>query len=350
MGYATFEEIARDFGIKSVKPLRHWIDVKNRVIPVNDAAMVNKTINDAALITTPNSTIPAEFTSYLSTEVVNILTAPRVATEIFPEIQYGDWTTSNYQYEVRELTGETEPYGDYADAGMSDINREWVKREQYVFQTNITVGDREADISAAARLNLIASKQESAANTIAMDMNRFQMLGIQEMDLYGILNDPNRPAAIAAAPVGTGSSTLWADKSMLQIYNDIVKLFEELAVASMGWITPNDQLKLLLSPQANVQLARATDYNTSVMDLVNKYLTNLTIIVVPELHSTTAGETIMMIAPTVNGQQTGRLPISERYRANAPVRGMSSVAQKVIAGMYGVEIRIGFGIATMTDV
>lgn len=340
MGYPNFQQVANDLGISSEKPLRKWIDVKNGVIPVSDAA----------LITTPNSTVPAEFTSYLSTEVVNILTAPRVATQIFPEIKYGDWTTSNYQYEVQEFTGETEPYADFADAGMSDVNREWVKREQYVFQTNITIGDREAAISGATRLNLIAAKQESAANTIAMDLNRFQMLGVSEMDLYGILNDPNRPAAIAAAPTGTGNSTLWADKPMLMIYQDIIDLFQELAVASMGWISPTDPLKLLLSPQANVQLARATDYNTSVMDLTNKYLTNLSTVIVPELHSATAGETIMMIAPTVNGQQTGRLPISERYRSNEMVRGMSSVAQKVFAGMYGVEIRIGFGIATMTDI
>lgn len=340
--YPGFDQVARELGIRSDEKLRKWIDAKNG----NIASLVN----DAALLTTPNTTVPAEFTAFLSTEVVNILTAPRVATEIFPEAKVGDWTTCYYQWENREFVGETEPYGDYADAGMADVNREFNTREQYLFQTNITVGDREAAISSAARLSLIAAKQESAANTIAMDMNRFQLLGLAERDIYGILNEPNRPAAIAAAPVGSGSSTLWADKTMLQIYQDIIDLFEELAVNSMGWITTATPLKLLLSPSANVQLARATDYNTSVMDLVNKYLTGLSVVVVPELHSATSGETIMLIAPSVNGQQTGRLPISERFSAGRVVYKLSSMMQKAIAGTYGCEIRIGFGIATMTDV
>lgn len=338
--YNTFEQIAREQGISSWKhPLRGWIDIKNGKLP----------INDAALATTPNSTVPAAFTSYLSTEVVNILTAPRVATQIFPEVKEGDWTTSYYEYEVRELVGETQPYGDYADAGMSDINRNWVSRQQYLFQTNVSIGNLEAAISGATALNLIAAKQEAAANTIAMDMNKFQMLGVDKMGIYGILNDPNRPAAYAALP-GAGGNTTWASKTMLEIYNDIIRMFGTLASNSMGLITENDEIVLLMSPKISVQLASATDYNTSVMDLAKKYLPRLRTINVPELSSDTVGETIMMIAPTVAGQQTGRLPISERYRAGEMIPALSSVSQKVWAGTYGVEIRIGVGIATMTDV
>lgn len=342
--YPSFEQLANDTGIKAGRDanfkFRNWIDQKNGFLP----------LNDAALLTTPNSTIPAEFTSFLSTEVVNILTAPRVATQIFDEVVVGDWTTSYYEWETREFVGETEPYVDNADAGMSDVNRNWQKREQYLFQTNISVGDREAAISSAARLNLIASKQEAAANTIAIDTNRFQMLGVDRMNMYGILNDPNRPAAIMAANNAAGTSTLWADKTMREIYDDVIRLFQELAVNSMGWITQTTPLRLCVSPEANVQFARATDYNTSVMDLVLKYLPNLSVVVVPELHSNTAGETIMMIAPSVNGQVTGRLPVSTRYTAGRVVYGLSHMAQKVHAGVYGFENRIGFSIATMTDI
>lgn len=49
------------------------------------------------------------------------------------------------------------------------MNSEWQTRVQYVFQTSITYGDFEVDISSTAKVNLVASKQRAAANAIDVD-------------------------------------------------------------------------------------------------------------------------------------------------------------------------------------
>lgn len=60
---------------------------------------------DAALITTPNTTVPAALLQYISPEVIPILTAKRASTAILDEKKVGDWTTAIYQFRTEEYTG-----------------------------------------------------------------------------------------------------------------------------------------------------------------------------------------------------------------------------------------------------
>ena len=62
---------------------REWID--------NNVARLAQ---DAALVTTANTTVPVEFTAYIDPLVVEILTAPLNARQVFNEEKKGDWTTS----------------------------------------------------------------------------------------------------------------------------------------------------------------------------------------------------------------------------------------------------------------
>ena len=267
---------------------------------------------DAALITTPNTTVPAELLAYIDPMVIEILTAPRRAREIFGEEKKGDWTTPYMKWRVDEMTGKTEPYSDYANGTTSGVNSEWQTRVQYVFQTSITYGDFEVDMSSTAKVNLAASKQRAAANVIDIDQNRFYLLGVAGKEIYGILNDPNLPAAITAGATGTGGSTKWADKTTVQIYNDVLALFAQLSEQSSGLIDKDTPLKLCLSPELAVRLGAATDFNVSVLDMLKRYFTRIDIVTVPELHSMTAGETMFLIAPEVNGQRSGTLAFGER--------------------------------------
>ena len=69
----TFEQ-ARRYGF--VFPhARMWATPENRA----------RIAQDAALITTPNTTVPAELLAYIDPMVIEILTAPRRAREIFGE-------------------------------------------------------------------------------------------------------------------------------------------------------------------------------------------------------------------------------------------------------------------------
>ena len=303
---------------------------------------------DAALVTTPNTTVPAELLAYIDPMVIEIMTAPRRAREIFGEEKKGDWTTPYAKWRVDEMTGRTEPYSDYANGTTSGVNSEWQTRPQYIFQTSITYGDLEVAMSSAAKVNLAASKQRAAANVIDIDQNRFYLLGVAGKEIYGILNDPNLPDAITAGATGTGSSTKWADKTTTQIYNDILALFAELSSQSSGLIDRDTPLKLCLSPEMAVRLGAATDFNVSVLDMLTRYFSNISIVTVPELHSMTAGETVFLIAPEVNGQKSGLLAFGEKIRALRVIPDMSSFRQKYVGTTYGGIVLMPFAFAQMT--
>ena len=303
---------------------------------------------DAALITTPNTTVPAELLAYIDPMVIEILTAPRRAREIFGEEKKGDWTTPYMKWRVDEMTGKTEPYSDYANGTTSGVNSEWQTRVQYVFQTSITYGDFEVDMSSTAKVNLAASKQRAAANVIDIDQNRFYLLGVAGKEIYGILNDPNLPAAITAGATGTGGSTKWADKTTVQIYNDVLALFAQLSEQSSGLIDKDTPLKLCLSPELAVRLGAATDFNVSVLDMLKRYFTRIDIVTVPEPHSKTAGETMFLIAPEVNGQRSGTLAFGEKMRAGRVVPDLSSFRQKFVGTTYGGIVLMPFAFAQMT--
>jgi len=305
---------------------------------------------DAALITTGNTTVPAELTAYIDPQVVEILTAPRRAREIFPEMKKGDWTTSYAKWRVDELTGSTQPYSDYADGTTSGVNSNWPTRQQYLFQTSITYGDLETAASGVARMNLASAKQRAAATVLDIDGNKFALLGVNGKEVYGILNDPNLPAAITAAAVGTGNSTKWEDKSTVQIYNDILALFSELVSQSAGLIDQNTTLRLCLSPGMSVKLGAATGFNVSVLDMVKKYFADITIVTVPELASLAAGETVLLVAPEVNGTPSGYIGYSEKMMAGRIVPELSAFKQKFVSSTYGGVILQPFAIAQMTGV
>lgn len=312
---------------------------------------------DAALITAANSGIPVEFVSYIDPMVIEILTAPRMAKAIFEETKKGDWTTAYEKWRVDEVVGSTQPYTDYQEGTTSDVNSNWLAREQYVFQSTIKYGDREIDMAAQARIELASAKQRAVATIIDIDSNRFYLFGVKDREIYGILNDPNLP--VAETSLGWEDSNTHKVTSQ-EIYEEIrTKLFGPLAERSAGHITNSTPLKLLLSPTMHVKLGMATDFNVSVLDMLNKFFSNLEIIVVPELGSLReagsfngsdagSGEYAFLIAPEVNGMPTGQLAFGEKFRLGRLVSEMSSYRQKAVCTTYGGLVLQPFAFAILT--
>lgn len=337
----TFQEAAaRGFVFPQAQA---WLtDSVRRSVMAQDSA--------PALNTTPNTGVPPELLAYIDPAVIEILTAPRRAREIFLEEKKGTWATAYEKWRADESVGQTEPYSDYANGTTSDVNSNWYVRSQYRFQTTITYGDLETDMSSLALVNLAASKQRAAATAIDIDANKFYLLGVADTEIYGIFNDPNLPASSVVAATGTNDSTLWADKTTRQIYEDILALFANLSAQSKGIITKDTPLKLCLSPEMSVMLGAATDFNVSVLDMLQKYFRSIDIVSVPELHDSvgTAGETVFLIAPEVNGQQTGVLAFGEKFRAGRLIGDLSSFRQKFVGTTYGGIVRMPFAFASAT--
>lgn len=321
---------------------------KIRGIMANDAD-IERLAYDAAMVTEPNSGVPVEFTSYLDPRVIEILTGPRNSREIFAEVKKGDWTTSYARFEVDEITGAVEAYTDYGNAGMADVNPTYPVRQQYVFQTNIRYGDRELDYAAKARLQLAARKQRAAATTIDIAQNKYNLLGVENMEIYGLLNEPNRPAAILPGKCEGGSGNTWNLKTTKEIYADYLLLFQNLAKNSLGHIRNDSDLILVTSPSSAVELGKATDYNVSVMDMIKRYTPNIKFAQLPELENSNSN-TVHLICRSINGEPTGEFGFSEKMRAMRLVPETSSFKQKFVGTSYGCILYRPFAVATMTGV
>lgn len=295
---------------------------------------------DAALITTPNTTVPVELTAYIDPKVIEIMTAVRNARALYPEVQKGDWTTTYDKWAVEELTGASQPYEDYGDGVTSGVNVEWMSREQYVFQTTMTYGEREVDVMQAAKINLASRKQIAAANTLDIDSNKFALLGVAEKNIYGVLNDPNLPASTSVSS--------WVSAAADVIFNSInSKLYAKLAENSGGHITYDTPLKLAMSPKMNAYMGVTNSYGKTVLEMLNNTFSNLTIVIIPELASLSAGDTIFMVAPEIDGLPTAELPFGVKMRAGRLVPGLSHWSQKYVASTYGGIVYRPFAIASI---
>ena len=174
------------------------------------------------------------------------------------------------------------------------------------------------------------------------------MYGVTGKNIYGLLNEPNLPASIAPATVNT-SVTKWSGKNTQQIYDDILLLAAELFETSQGLVYQKSDLVLAVCSASNVLLGKATDYNVSVLDMLNKYFSNLSIVVLPEL-AASSGNTVILAARTLNGQKVAEYGYSEKMRALRVVSYSSWYEQKYVFGTYGAIVYRPFAIATMTGV
>lgn len=318
-----------------------------RGILANDS--IDQLANDAAMVKAANSGVPVEFTSYIDPMVIPILTAARGAREIFGEAKKGDWTTSYARFQTSEITGEVEAYTDYGQGGASDVNPTFPVRTQYIYQTNIRYGDREVDVASRARLQLAADKQRAAATVIDIASNKFALYGVAGLEIYGLLNDPNLPAAVTPLP-NAASKTLWADKSTKEIYEDVLYLFGKMADRGAGHIDANTELVLATSPATQVQLGKATDFNISARQMLETYFPKIRFVALPELATTTGGTSILLVAPTIEGLPTAQIGFSEKFRAMRLIPESSSFHQKFVGSSYGTIIYRPFAIGEMTSV
>ena len=306
---------------------------------------------DADLITTPNNGVPAELLAYFDNAAIDILTAKRQATAVFDEVKKGDRTTPYYKFHTRENVGFTQPYSDYSDNGKSGTNYDWMARENYLFETTINYGDLESEIHSKARINYAGDQQKAAATNIAIDTNRFYLFGVAGANNYGLINQPNLPAAItAAASVADPSSTSWDDKEGQEIYNDIVAMVTDMSERGEGWIDTTTKFKLVIGPGANACLLKQNNLGTaSAMDLIKRNLPNLEVVVVPE-YENNGVRNCQLIAVDVDGQRTGDMAFSEKFRAGRIVEGLSNYRQKFMAGVYGCVIYRPLFVTTMTGI
>lgn len=311
------------------------------------------------LFTTPSGGIPAFFTQWVDPTTYRIIFAPNKAAEILGETKKGDWTSDTGFFPVIEHVGEVSSYGDYNNNGHADVNTGFPQRQNYLFQTIKEYGELQLARAGAARLNWVAELDQSAATVMNKFLNYTYFFGVSGLQNYGLLNDPNLPAALTPSVKAWGG-TAWISGGQIkatpnEMYSDFQSIFLQLVTNSGGLIESTDELVLAMSPGLQVALTATNSFGVSVYDLLKKNFPNLKIIVAVQYGALTAGNPqgvaagnfMQLIATTVNGQQTGWAAYSEKMRTHPIIRDVSSYKQKVTGGTWGSVIRAPFAVGSM---
>ncbi|CAB3889525.1 hypothetical protein LMG26788_03768 [Achromobacter pulmonis] len=302
------------------------------------------------LVTVSNSGIPSFLLNYIDPEMTRVLTTPMQGAVILGESKKGDWTTLTATFPVVESTGEVSSYGDFNNNGRANANANFPQRQSYHYQTMTEWGERELEMAGQAKINW-ASELNIAS---ALVLNKFQdnsyFFGIDGLQNYGLLNDPNLSAPIAPGATGTGSGTLWSTKDGQQVYDDISqRLFAQLVSQTRGLVSRRDRMKLCMSPEIEVNLTKTNQYNVNVADLLAKNFPNLTVETAVQ-YATGSGQLVQLIAESIDGQNVGTAAFTEKMRAHAIVRETSSFKQKKSQGTWGAIIKVPMAIAGMIGV
>lgn len=283
-----------------------------------------------ALVTVSNAGIPAFLSNYMDPKVIEALLAPMRGAQIMGETQKGDWVTDTATFPAIEMTGEVAGYGDFNENGSSGANANFNSRQSFHYQTVTQWGEKELARAGLAKLDWATRLNMSSINTLNRYQNQTYFLGVSGLKLYGLLNDPALPAAIAP-------TSSWATAAAEVIYEDVRRLFKQLQIQLNGLIDQDTELTLAMSPTKQTDLNKTNQFNVNVFTLIKGNFPNIKFVTAPE-YNTAAGELVQMIAQNVEGQETGTVAFTEKLRAHPIITAVSSYKQKKSQGTWGAVI------------
>lgn len=315
-----------------------------------------------ALVTTPNSGIPAYMTFFTDPDILRVLTAPNEAAEIFGEKQKGEWTTASLIFPVVERTYEVSSYGDHNNNGRAGINTNFPERQPYLYQTVTEYGDLEIERVGLAKIGFVAEQKEAAIDGLNKFGNLTYFRGVAGLQNYGALNDPSLYPAIAPTPKAAGGLA-WLNGTTInatanEIFADIQSLVIQSINQSSGQINTKSKFVLGMSPRSEGAMTATNTFNVNVAALLKVNFPNLEVKTAMQYGALTAqnpqgsaaGELVQLWAPQASGQDSGYCSFNSKLRAGPVVRELSAYKQKFTQGSSGFILRQPFAMSTMVGV
>ncbi len=315
-----------------------------------------------ALTTDPTAGIPVILTTTIDPDVTRILFTPNEAAEIMGEKKAGDWLDSTRLFPVVEHTGEVTSYGDFATSGRAGVNADWPTFQSYLFQIIKEYGEKELALAGLAKLNWVSEYDQAATTILEKFRNYTYFFGVQGLNNYGLLNNPLLTASLTPALKAYGG-TKWiqagfGQASPNEIFTDIQAVFFQLVNQTNGAVNRKTKLILALSPISDAALTATNSFNVDVANLLEKNFPNIEVKTAIQYGQTSssnnqginAGNLMQLIAPRVDGQETGYTAFNEKLRSHPIIRDLSSFKQKVTAGTWGTILKQPFAIASMLGI
>lgn len=294
------------------------------------------------LLTAASAGIPAWMSMYVDRRVIDIQLAPMAAAQILPEVKKGDWTTQYAVFITAEPVGQVATYSDWSANGMSNANINFPSRQNYIYQTWTEWGERQLAIMGEAGVDWAARQEIASSTVMAKFQNSSYLLGVAGIPNYGLMNDPTLTAPVTA-------QVDWAVAEPEEIANDVVAMVGRLISQSGGLLTGQERLVMALAPSALNDINRTNSFGLSAGAKIKQTYPLIEYVAVPEF-DTAAGRLVQLWAPEVNGQPSGEVAYSEKYRSHRLEQYSTYVRQKHSAGTFGSVIYLPFAVTQLLGV
>jgi hypothetical protein len=364
----AFNEDRRELAAQGVVlpwSMKRYLTVDEKRRGINPAAMAM----DAAgglpgpLSTDPNAALPWMLTSAIDPEIIRIIFSPLELAKIAGERKAGTWTDQTWFFPYVESTGEVSSYDDYVNNGRAGANFNFPQLQSYLFQTILSYGELQVDRAGLAKINWVSELGLAAADLLNRQQNLYYAFGVQGLQNYGLLNNPQLSAALTPATKAWGG-TSWFDNgspaaTANEVYNDIVAMVTQLVAQTNGAWDIQSKCKLVMSPQSQIAMTFANSFGVFVKTLLKEGYPNMTIETAPQYGQqttnnpqgfSTAGNYVQLIADDLQKQTVLYCAYNEKLRAHKIVPELSAWKQKQTSGTWGTVIRIPAAIVQMIGV
>jgi hypothetical protein len=330
--------MANQYSVQELNAYGVTFDPRNGSPRMLDSASKRKFAMDESLTTNANSGLLPLAQQWIDPDIIDVLFSPMYLTKYLPEVQKGDWTTTDAIFPIAESAGKPTTYGDFNDNGSTSINVNFMNRQPYLYQQTIEVGDLAQAKYGNAKISYLQEMQRTCVLSLNKLQHNIYAYGVAGLENYGMLNDPNLNAPLTGVD--------WSTATNIQIMNDIRKLYTQLVKQTNGLVEQEDKLLLLLSPTQKSHLTAVNDYNESAWSLIKGQFPELEIGGIPE-YTTSSGEYMQMILPQYLGSDNVQLGYNTKMHVGNIVTELSGFKQKRSQGSYGAIIKRPAFISTM---
>lgn len=240
--------------------------------------------------------------------LVETMTAARKIDEILGISIIGSWHDEQVVQRQLELTGYAVPYGDYTNVPLVSWNLTAVPRNVVRMEMGMRVGTLEEARAAAEQVNDADAKRTSASEQLEVSRNLIGFNGYNSglNNTYGFLNDPGLPTYVTVPLNAAASSRTWANKTMLEISNDLRLAAAQLQTQSQDNINPEDvACTLVLPTNAYQYLSVQSNFGYSVRKFLQDTYPKWRIVSAPQLNAANGGAGVFyLFADSVGGTST----------------------------------------------
>lgn len=296
-------------------------------------------------VTTGSMSTPVQFLQSFLPGFVNIITGARKIDEIVGIATVGSWEDYEIIQGVMDLLGTSVPYGDYTNIPLSSWNLNWDRRSIVQFEEGMHVGSLEEARAARVNVNSGAYKREAAGVALEIRRNNIGFNGYNSGNnrTYGFLNDP---ALIAYTTVATGASgsTLWANKTYLEITKDIRVAMATVRIQSQDTVDPKTTpTTLAISTDAVDYLSTVSEFGNSVQQWLNETYPKCRVVSAPELNNANGGANVFYLFAdriqdnSTDGGQVFLQAVPAKFRllgVQKLVKGYQEAYSNATAGVY----------------